>query len=194
MCNRELDSMSVPNSINTLESSICTNKNTIIISAFICCGKTYLYRKENKYSIIDLDEEITPWPKSFTESNSNNNSNNKKRRSFSSVDFISCVKKCIGKYDFIFLPPRQPILQGLVSCNIPYILVYPENTLECYKEWERRNIERGTEWFWNAFKKQWSYFLNKMHTDCHAKAHYTLKETEYLSNILDQIYRDNIMV
>ena len=156
-------------------------KNTIIISAMFCCGKTYLYRNQTKYSIIDLDEELDPKPKG---------NESKKVRDIMKKDYISKIKECLGLYDFIFIAPRPHILQGLVYNHIPYISVCPKNTPECFKEWERRNMERCSMWLWNACKNHWHYLLKKMMTDKSAKAVYTLNENEYLSDIIDQIYSD----
>lgn len=157
-------------------------KNTIVVSAMFCCGKTFLYHNnQTQYSIIDLDEEL--------DSKSNRSKSNKVSH-LMRKDYLSKIKECLGEYDFIFIAPRPNVLQELKSSKIPYVSVYPENTPECYKEWEKRNKDRNSEWLWNACKNYWSYLLNKMKIDEYAKKHYTLKENEYLSDIIDRIYHD----
>jgi hypothetical protein len=157
-------------------------KNTIVVSAMFCCGKTFLYHNnQTLYSIIDLDEELDP--------KSNRGKSNKVSH-IMRKDYLSKIKECLGEYDFVFIAPRPNVLQELRSSKIPYVSVYPENTPECYKEWEKRNKDRNSEWLWNACKNYWSYLLNKMKIDAYAKKHYILKENEYLSDIIDRIHHD----
>ena len=157
-------------------------KNTIIVAALFCCGKTSLSKSNSKYSIIDLDEEIEPKPK--------DGKYTRKIGSLLNIDslIMTKIKESIGYYDFIFIAVKHFLLSLLAKNNIPYILVFPENTRTCYKEWERRNIERNTEWLWNACKPQWNYILYKLNKDKNAKKKYVLKENEYLSDIIDKIY------
>ena len=153
------------------------NDQTIIISALWCCGKTTLYKTSTRYSIIDLDE-ILEIPK-------------KEYSPHKSIPWLYYIKECIGKYDFVFLSIRREVLDTLQENHLPYILVFPENTEENKKEWERRNKERNTEWMWNINKYAWNSILENLKYDPHAIGKYELKSNQYLSDIIDYIYAEH---
>ena len=166
-----------------ITSQTNNTKQTIIIAALFCCGKTTLYRSSTKYSIIDIDEVLEPKPlgdKIKVDSLINKE-----------PEYLQKIKECYGLYDFILLSVKPLLLRLLTKNNYPYILVYPENTKECRIEWERRNRERNTMWVWNACSSSWGYMLNKLNRDSHALKKYILSHTQYLSDIIDQIYMEN---
>ena len=157
-------------------------KNTIVIATMFCCGKTYLYKHNTtNYSIIDLDEELET------------KREKDKIQYLMDKDYIPIIKNYLGVYDFILVSIKPYVLSGLVKENIPYVLVYPDKTRECYLEWEKRNKERGTDVIWDACKYHWNYLLKRLQKNIHAKHHYHISEKEYLSDILEKIHSDWIV-
>ena len=151
-------------------------KKTIIIAALFACGKSYLNKNNKDYSIVDIEDKIKE----------NNN-----HSIIYDEPYIEQIKECYGKCDIILIPVKFHLLALLNKYKYSYILVYPENTPNCYKEWERRNIDRGTKRLWDICKKNWIYFLKRLNADLYAKSKYTLKENEYLTDIIDLIYSEN---
>lgn len=149
-----------------------TNKhNTIIIAAMFCSGKTTLASSQ-EYKILDVDEL------------------SKKYKLNSAMDYTNRIRAGIGEYDIILIHPNRPLLSTLHRLGIEYSLVYPENTAECKEEWARRNTSRGTEEMWKRCKPLFESMIKMLSHDKHAKAHYTLKPNEYLSDIIDRIYEE----
>ena len=93
-----------------IQESIQT-KNTIIVAALYCCGKTNLYYNNNtKYSIIDLDEIINPKPKSVHKGY---------HHEYNDFNFVKAIKENIGKYDFIFIAVKSNLLKDLQRSKLP---------------------------------------------------------------------------
>ena len=101
---------------------------TKIISVFPGCGKTYLYRNQEKfnYKILDSDsskfEKYDGWEKEY-------------------IDYISSN---IGKYNFIFVSKHPVVLKELNNRNIPFIMVSPNNSDNISSQ-ERQLIKQ--QWF-----------------------------------------------
>ncbi len=166
--------------MNTQES--VQTKNTIIVAALYCCGKTHLYyNNDTKYSIIDLDEIINPKPKSVRKGY---------HHKYNDFNFVKAIKENIGKYDFIFVAIKQNLLKDLQGSKLPYVLVYPECSEVCKEEWRRRNKERNTMWLWLDTKGAFFLTMHQLKEDKHALCKYELKSNEYLSDIIDKIYND----
>ena len=154
-------------------------KNTLVIATLFCCGKSYLCKHNNtKYSIVNVNE------------GSENKKDSEKIQSLVNKDYISKIQDYIGSYDFILVSANNQTLAKLRKEKIPYVLVYPEQTRECYLEWEKRNTERGTDFLWKACKCHWNYLLKRLQKDPYAIKHYHLSENEYLSDIINHIYSD----
>ena len=159
-----------------------TEKRAIVLSALWCCGKTSLYKSCKKYSIIDLDEILEP-PKDTLVFN----------KECMDIDWYFHITKNISLYDFIFLSIKRCIFDVLQYYKIPYVLVFPENTEASKLEWERRNKKRNTEWLWNVNRYTWDSILENLKYDPYAERKYELKENQYLSDVIDQIYQDHLI-
>ncbi len=120
------------------------NKRPIIISAWICAGKTYLTSKydnitelpsgdykyilteeqkavKNKESLKSTKRDINPlWPKNY-------------------YDAIIEEEKS-GKHDIILIAPCMPF-QEMRDYGIDFVLAYPRP--ECKEDYKRRARERG---------------------------------------------------
>lgn len=111
--------------------------NTLIISAFPACGKSYLsknqsglkfkYNGETKhFSFVDSDsssyEKTDGWESRYVED----------------------IKSKIGTVDFIFVSQHDGVLQELHNKGIPFVIVAPNNA-EWTPEKERQLIKQ--QWF-----------------------------------------------
>ena len=129
-------------------------KNTIIISAMPCCGKTYCFNHyQNDYSILDSDSSNFSWEKD------KNGKNTKVRNSNFPTNYMEYIDNSIGKVDFIFISSHKIVREALVKNNIKFLLVYPEIT--CKQEYLMRAKERGSsEDFINMLNNNWVDFYN----------------------------------
>lgn len=134
-------------------------KNTLVISAYTCCGKTYASEHIKDYDILDVDirkfkiikrlpneEEIEKerqrWELSLHLMSVEGHLNQFKRQTIS-VDnpdfpdnFIQYIKENIGKVDVIFVDSDIRIRQWLDKAKIKFVTVYPWNS--CLSEWVGR--------------------------------------------------------
>ena len=154
------------------------NKNTIVVAAMYCSGKTTLANDDsNKYSIVDLDDK---WGKVKLDT-----------ARFLTINRTRDILRMLGKCDIILVHPSKILFKELEMNHIDYVLVYAEDTKECMDEWGRRNAERHSENFWRTAKHSWHRMLDDFKHNRSAKKHYVLKPDQHLSDIIDQIYADN---
>ena len=134
-------------------------KNTLIISAYTCCGKTYASEHMKDYDIFDVnisdfktikrlpnEEEIEKereWWKSSLHLMSVEGHLNQFKQQIVSVDnpdfpnnFIQYIKENIGKVDVIFVDSDIRIRQWLNEAKIKSVTIYPWNS--CLSEWVGR--------------------------------------------------------
>lgn len=134
-------------------------KNTLIISAYTCCGKTYASEHMKDYDIFDVnisdfktikrlpnEEEIEKereWWKSSLHLMSVEGHLNQFKQQIVSVDnpdfpnnFIQYIKENIGKVDVIFVDSDIRIRQWLNEAKIKFVTIYPWNS--CLSEWVGR--------------------------------------------------------
>ena len=121
-----------------------TNKKTLVISAWICAGKTYLTKKYkniielpsgdykyiltekqkavvNKESLKSTKRELNPaWPKNYYDA------------------ILKEVKN--GKHDIIFIAPCMPFAE-MRNYGIKFLLAYPDPA--CKEEYIKRARNRG---------------------------------------------------
>ena len=131
-------------------------KNTLVISAYTCCGKTYASEHIKDYDILDVDirkfkiikrlpneEEIEKehqrWESSLHLMSTEGHLNQFKQQIIS-VDnpdfpdnFIQYIKENIGKVDVIFVDSDIRIRQWLDKAKIKFVTVYPWSN--CLSEW-----------------------------------------------------------
>mgnify|MGYP004628084877 CR=1 FL=1 len=131
-------------------------KNTLIISAYTCCGKTYASKHMKDYDILDVnicnfktikrlpnEEEIEKerkrWDSSLHLMSVERHLNQFKQQIISvnnpdfPNNFIQCIKKNIGKVDVIFVDSDIRIRQWLNEAKIKFVTIYPWNN--CLEEW-----------------------------------------------------------
>ena len=151
--------------------------NTIIVSAMFCCGKTHFCRNQTKYSVIDLEDNFF----------GSGMCTHAQKEWILRKSYCQKLRYCLGQYDFIFVAMYQSVLFYLANHDIPYVLVCPENTTECFEEWGRRNVARGTMALWESCQEHWSETIRLALSDPYAKKVYFLKKDEYLSDVIDRI-------
>jgi len=95
-------------------------------------------------------------------------------------EYVSDIKKQIGKVDYIFLSTDIEGLKLLKGFNI--VLDYPENNLR--NEYLDRFIDRDSPYdFIGTFMKHWNIWIDELKDQNYCK-HIILKNGEYLQNIL----------
>lgn len=104
-------------------------KNTLIISAYTCCGKTYASEHIKDYDILDVDIckfktiKRLPIKQQIISADNPDFPNN----------FIQYIKENIGKVDVVFVDSDIRIRQWLNEAKIKFVTVYPWNS--CLPEW-----------------------------------------------------------
>ena len=131
-------------------------KNTLIISAYTCCGRTYASEHMKDYDILDINisnfktmkrlpneeeikEERRRWESSLHLMSVEGHLNQFKQQIIS-VDnpdfpnnFVQYIKENIGKVDIIFVDSDIKIRQWLNEAKIKFVTVYPWSS--CLQEW-----------------------------------------------------------
>lgn len=65
--------------------------------------------------------------------------------------------------DIIFVSSHKQVREALHRNNIPFITIYPKDTLDNMKEWKRRFLDRGNNLaFVNFQMEHWSEFIQEM--------------------------------
>ena len=169
--------------------------NTMMISAFAGCGKTYLFNEQHRMQ-FSYNEETKYY--SFLDSDSS-----KFEKEPNWVDtYMDHIKSKIGTVDFIFVANHDCVLQALKESGLPFVVVTPDNSPWLDNK-ERQLIKQ--QWFGrfvlrdNSHITDFPAWLNhlkerydvKTSPDHIAKfnpvAHFTLKEDQYLSDIIQDL-------
>ena len=128
-------------------------RKTLVISAYPCCGKSYLKEHGLRgYSILDSDSSKFSWiERYYTEEEidsilsifnttdsllpveSIKNIYRKETRRVRNPnfveDYIGHIKENIGKVDIIFVSTHLEVRQSLQDNNIEYYTVYPSKNM-----------------------------------------------------------------
>lgn len=160
------------------------SKNTKVISAYPCCGKSYIVENsdyifrgdDEEIIVLDSDSSVFSWEirpdgKKYRNSDFPNN-------------YIKHIKENIGKVDYIFVSSHSIVRQALSEAGIKFTLVVPEKKL--LNEWMIRMYNRGSDTeFINVQIDNWDEWLDEIDNE---KGTYSklikLKKNEYLSDIL----------
>lgn len=162
------------------------SKNTKIISAYPCCGKSYIVEnsdyifrgEDEKIIVLDSDSSIFSW---IVEKRPDG-------KKYGNPDFpnnyIKHIKENIGKVDYIFVSSHSIVRNALAKENIEFTLVVPEKKL--LNDWMIRMYNRGNDDdFINLQIDNWDTWLDEIENE---KGTYSklikLKKNEYLSDIL----------
>jgi len=149
-----------------------------IISAFPCCGKSYFSKTHIDIHALDLDSSFYSWIEQH---------GIKMRNPDFPENYIQEIKKLSEDYDFIFVSSHISVRTALKNRNIPYILVYPSNTPECFQEWKNRCYQSNKKNLWDMFlDKCWTSLLHFCRGDNGAIRHYQLQPTEYMDMVVQK--------
>jgi hypothetical protein len=159
------------------------NKNTKVISAYPCCGKSYIFDnvdsifrgEEEDIIILDSDSSLFSWIQENGE---------KKRNLDFPKNYIKHIKKNIGKADYIFVSSHKEVREALSKANIKFTLVVPEKKL--LNDWMIRMYNRGNDDnFINLQIDNWDKWLNEIDEE---KGTYSkiirLGRNQYLADVL----------
>ena len=162
------------------------NKNTKVISAYPCCGKSYIFENadyifngENEnITIMDSDSSVFSWIREKRPDGE------KKRNPEFPNNYMNHIKENIGKVDYIFVSSHKEVREALAKEKIKFTLVVPEKKL--LNDWMIRMYNRGNDdEFINLQIDNWDKWLNEIDEE---KGTYSklikLGRNEYLADIL----------
>ena len=164
------------------------SKNTIIISAFPACGKSWCFDNlKDKYDMSDSDSSNFSWIRTINK----NQEEMKVRNPDFPQNYIEHINKLIGVKDFVFVSSHDVVRNALKEANIPYFLIYPENTTDNKCIWIARMFNRKSHVEMIDFiQKNWDEFIEQMKMEEYP-FHYVLgtEENEIFLNekVLDDI-------
>jgi hypothetical protein len=180
---------------NQLNGASLPMANAILISGFICVGKTYFAKQyaalDSKYHVIDLDSA------SFTAGKGRFPDN-----------YFEAIRKCIfedegdSRPKIILLSTHDLARVLLIELGIPFALVYPHMSLE--QSWMKRIIGRDVN---ERRERPLAAFFQKEHrstgktrfsafaTQCwHEKGksedrlrHFVLRNDQFLCDVIDEV-------
>lgn len=139
-------------------------KNTLVISAFPCCGKTYACKKlqEEGYTVWDSDSSQFSWITkkiAYVDVLTVKDKTEKVRNPDFPKNYIKHIQEGIGKVDIIFVSSHQVVRDALNEAGIKYILVYPREDM--LTEWIGRAYIRGSgDDFCNMLIKNWDSWIS----------------------------------
>lgn len=139
-------------------------KSTLLVSAFPGVGKSYLFKNNEKYNVLDSDS--SKFDKDLFPSN-----------------YIDHIKENIGKVDIILISTHDVVRKSLEENNLLFILVYPDISLK--DEYIGRYNERGNDDnFIKILGENWENWIEDIETQ-KGCIKIKLESGEYLSNILE---------
>lgn len=151
---------------------------TRIIAAFPLCGKTHC--TETLGNCRDSDSSQFSW----VEKDGKRERNPLFPLNYV-IDTLNLANR--GELDCIFISTHDGVLSLLDKMEVPYTLVYPENTPEAREEWLRRYDNREVNGFpRKVLEDNWDSWHDSM--DAHAGApnvqKVSLGTSQYLSDVL----------
>ena len=169
---------------------------TLIISAFPGCGKTYLVRNQEEL-LFRVYEERKHF--SFLDSDS---SKFEKKDGWEK-EYVDSIERVIGTVDFIFISQQEGVLKELKTRGIPFVVIAPDNA-----EWteEKERALTKQQWFGrfllkdNSHMRNFDSWLKKLVTHYDKQttveqltqfdpvSFFLLKENQYLSDIMEDLY------
>lgn len=190
-------------------------RKTLIISAYPCCGKTYLTEHGLRdYSILDSDSSKFSWiERPYTEEELDGILNlfdtkdnllakeaikNIYRKETIRVrnhnfvkDYINHIKENIGRVDIIFVSSHLEIRQALQDNDIEYYTVYPSKNM--LNEWVGRMYRRGNDIeFINKQIEMWDKNVGNIDNEPHGRFIYRLNANcGYIGPVVEDIIEDS---
>lgn len=150
--------------------------DTIVISAFPACGKSWCYNNlQDKFSMLDSDSSNYSWIKD------ENGKNTDKRNPDFPNNYIEHIKENLGKIDFIFVSSHENVRKALIENEIPFMMVYPEEGQ--LEHWIERMEKRGNDnKFISFIADNWNDIVIN-----------TIDQRRYVSELVFHLRRDEYM-
>jgi len=137
-------------------------KDTQLVSAFPGTGKSYYFKNTSKEV---LDSDSSTFDKSEFPEN-----------------YISHIKKNMGKVDVILISSHEEVRDALVDADLDFTLIYPDKSLK--DEYIQRYKDRGNEEsFIKLLDTNWHTWLSDVVNQKNAK-HIVLKSGEFLGDVI----------
>ena len=159
-------------------SSFLDWKNTAVICAVSACGKTYLSIHAKNFSVLDID----------TSGYSKANKNWYK-------DYVDDIEDKLGTVDFIMCGHRSIIKEELKKRDIDFYEVAPAQGEIIKQEWfgrfllrDNSHIKDFDSWLEKLKKNYDKYISTEEISRYNPKGIYLLKENEYISDIINDLY------
>lgn len=130
--------------------------DTIVISAFPTCGKTYAYdhQEEWELTIADSDSSEFSWIKD------SDGNNTKERNPEFPQNYINHINSLLGKVDIIFVSSHEDVRKAMTEAGINFITIYPYPAE--LNSWVGRMYLRGNnENFIKFIHSNWTDFMNE---------------------------------
>lgn len=149
-----------------LKQNSVPKRNTVIISAFPGCGKSYAYNHfGNTYSILDSDSSHFSWIK-----DAEGNNTDQRNPDFPN-NYIKHIKENLGRVDIIFVSSHDVVRQALKEAGLRYYIVYPSSSYgETFDngsrstnklEFLKRYKDRGSpQMFIDMMDNNWGKFID----------------------------------
>ena len=158
-------------------------KETKIISAYPCCGKTYLtnnikdifYDSETLPIILDSDSSKFSWIEKDGE---------KVRNPEFPNNYIEYIKQNIGKVDYILVSSHKIVREALAKNNIKFTIIVPET--QYLTDWMIRMYNRNDEDdFINTQIDNWDKWLREIDEEKNTYSKIIkISKFEYLSDVI----------
>ncbi len=185
---------------------------TVVISAYPCCGKTYCFEKLSKqYIMLDSDssqfswitrkpteKEVEEYAKRLKDDgkirlmgtdwfiNKYANTEIRTRNPEFPANYIQHIKENLGKVDIIFVSSHLEVRKALQSAEIEYVTVYPDSDL--LEEWVgRMYLRKSPESFVKFQIENWDKFTKGVDNEPHGKYVHRLWSRQYLTSVIDSI-------
>lgn len=154
-------------------------KRTVVVSAYPCCGKTYAFEHQDKYSILDSDSSSYSWLPVTKEGI-------KQRNPEFPNNYIAHIKENLGKVDIIFVSSHLQVRQAMKDAGIDFITVYPD--IDMRDEWVERMKRRGNDEKFIQFQiENWDNFVNSIAFEPQGFCIVRLGHNEYIN--VDYLYK-----
>lgn len=151
-------------------------KDTIILSAFPGCGKSYLFnhQKEMNLTVLDSDSSSFSWEEDKVTRNKDFPNN-----------YILHIKDNIGKCDIICVSSHDIVRNALKENKLNYILVFPD--ISSKETYMKNYKERGNDdKFLKFIDENWNKFILDMYKETFPKKIVLFKD-EYIKDIIGDI-------
>lgn len=152
-------------------------KNTVVISAFPACGKTYAYDnfQSSDLVIADSDSSEFSWIKD------SDGNNTKERNPEFPKNYMEHIKSLVGEVDIIFVSSHKQVRKALVDEGISFITIYPDITER--NAWVGRMYLRGNnksfiDFIYNNWKDM---MLESLYSNLMGEDTIRLKGNQYIT-------------